>query len=95
MSTPRGPRRAPRRPRAPRPCALGNNPDRGRIAVRAAFETRGDGDRASPLFAAGNVGVVSRNGRLHRDEDGRSEAYGAVLAKAGSAEVIGTEAGAY
>jgi xanthine dehydrogenase YagR molybdenum-binding subunit len=58
------------------------------IAKLAALATA---DPASPLFGAGNVGVVARGGRLHRrDDDGRSDAYGDILARAGSAEVIGT-----
>lgn len=48
-------------------------------------------DPASPLFGAGNVGVVARGGRLHRrDDDARGEAYADILARAGRAEVVGT-----
>lgn len=48
-------------------------------------------DPASPLFGAGNIGVVARDGRLHRrDDETRSESYGEILARAGKAEVIGT-----
>jgi xanthine dehydrogenase YagR molybdenum-binding subunit len=48
-------------------------------------------DPASPLFGAGNVGVVARAGRLHRrDDEGRSESYVEILARAGRAEVVGT-----
>lgn len=48
-------------------------------------------DQASPLFGAGNIGVVARAGRLHRrDDEGRSEAYADILARAGRAEVVGT-----
>lgn len=48
-------------------------------------------DPASPLFGAGNVGVVARAGRLHRrDDDGRSDAYADILARAGREEVVGT-----
>lgn len=47
-------------------------------------------DAASPLFGAGNVGVVARDGRLHRrDDDRRSESYTAILARAGRAEIVG------
>ncbi len=48
-------------------------------------------DPASPLFGAGNIGVVARSGRLHRrgDED-RSESYAEILARAGRTEVVGT-----
>lgn len=47
-------------------------------------------DPASPLFGAGNIGVVARSGRLHRrDDSGRSETYVEILARAGRAEVVG------
>ncbi len=45
-------------------------------------------DERSPLFGAGNAGVVARAGRLHRrDDDARSESYAEILARAGVAEV--------
>lgn len=48
-------------------------------------------DPASPLFGTSNVGVVARAGRLHRrDDDGRSESYVEILARAGRAEMVGT-----
>jgi xanthine dehydrogenase YagR molybdenum-binding subunit len=48
-------------------------------------------DPASPLFGAGNIGVVARSGRLHRrDDEGRSESYVEILARAGRADVVGT-----
>jgi xanthine dehydrogenase YagR molybdenum-binding subunit len=48
-------------------------------------------DPASPLFGAGNIGVVAREGRLHRrDDETRSESYVEILARAGRAEVVGT-----
>ena len=48
------------------------------------------GDRRSPLFGAGNAGVVARGGRLfRRDDEGRSESYAEILARAGLAEVEG------
>ena len=48
-------------------------------------------DPASPLFGAGNAGVVAREGRLHRrDDESRSEAYVEILARAGQSAVIGT-----
>jgi xanthine dehydrogenase YagR molybdenum-binding subunit len=47
-------------------------------------------DPASPLFGAGNIGVVAQGGRLHRrDDEGRSESYAAILARAGRAGVTG------
>jgi len=48
-------------------------------------------DPASPLFGAGNIGVVAKAGRLHRrDDEGRSESYAEILARAGRREVVGT-----
>jgi len=44
----------------------------------------------SPLFGAGNVGVVARGGRLHRrDDETRSEAYAEILARANQSDVVG------
>ncbi|MBR0656052.1 xanthine dehydrogenase family protein molybdopterin-binding subunit [Plastoroseomonas arctica] len=41
-------------------------------------------DPRSPLFGAGNVGVVARDGRLVRwDDESRGETYGDILARAG------------
>ena len=52
-------------------------------------------DRDSPLFGAGNVGVVARAGRLHRkDDESRSERYADILARAGLAEIDGWGKGA-
>ena len=48
-------------------------------------------DAASPLFGAGNVGVVARDGRLcRRDDESRGEAYVDILARAGQSVVVGT-----
>ena len=66
----------------------------GRSAVErlAALATA---DRESPLFGAGNIGVVARAGRLHRrDDEGRSESYANILARAGLAEIDGWGKGA-
>ncbi len=53
------------------------------------------GDERSPLFGAGNAGVVARDGRLHRrDDEARSEAYSDILGRAGLAEVEGHGSGA-
>ena len=53
------------------------------------------GDERSVLFGAGNAGVVARQGRLHRrDDEGRSEAYADILARAGLGEIEGTGTGA-
>jgi xanthine dehydrogenase YagR molybdenum-binding subunit len=48
-------------------------------------------DPQSPLFGAGNIGVVPRDGRLYRrDDEGRSESYAEILARAGVADVVGS-----
>ena len=48
------------------------------------------GDERSPLFGAGNAGVVARGGRLfRRDDESRSESYADILARAGLAEIEG------
>lgn len=62
------------------------------IARLAALAT---GDRRSPLYGAGNAGVIARDGRLHRrDDEARSEAYGDILDRAGLAEIEGRGTGA-
>jgi xanthine dehydrogenase YagR molybdenum-binding subunit len=62
------------------------------IAKLAEIATR---DERSPLFGAGNAGVVARDGRLfRRDDDRRSESYGDILARAGLAEIEGHGSGA-
>ena len=46
------------------------------------------GDQRSPLFGAGNAGVVARDGYLHRrDDESRGESFGDILARAGLAEI--------
>jgi xanthine dehydrogenase YagR molybdenum-binding subunit len=48
------------------------------------------GDERSPLFAAGNAGVIARGGRLfRRDDEGRGESYADILSRAGMAEIEG------
>ncbi len=48
------------------------------------------GDERSPLFGAGNAGVMARGGRLHRrDDESRSESYADILSRAGLAEIEG------
>ncbi|WP_454748312.1 xanthine dehydrogenase family protein molybdopterin-binding subunit [Ciceribacter selenitireducens] len=65
-----------------------HNAGRDVIDQLAAFATN---DPASPLFGAGNIGVVARAGRLHRrDDESRSEAYAELLARAGQREIVGT-----
>lgn len=48
------------------------------------------GDDRSPLFGAGNAGVIARGGRLfRRDDESRSESYADILGRAGRAEIEG------
>ncbi|MBV9748346.1 MAG: xanthine dehydrogenase family protein molybdopterin-binding subunit [Acetobacteraceae bacterium] len=48
------------------------------------------GDERSPLFGAGNSGVIAREGRLsRRDDESRGESYADILARAGLAEIEG------
>jgi xanthine dehydrogenase YagR molybdenum-binding subunit len=55
------------------------------IAKLADLATRDD---RSPLFGAGNAGVIARDGRLfRRDDESRSESYADILARAGLAEI--------
>jgi xanthine dehydrogenase YagR molybdenum-binding subunit len=64
-------------------------------AVIAKLADLATGDARSPLFGAGNAGVVARGGRLfRRDDEGRSEAYADILARAGLAEIEGSGSGA-
>src|ERR1700716_3402249 len=45
-------------------------------------------DERSPLFGAGNAGVVARDGRLfRRDDEARSESYADVLRRAGLTQI--------
>ena len=53
------------------------------------------GDDRSPLFGAGNAGVIARGGRLvRRDDESRSESYADILGRAGRAEIEGRGTGA-
>lgn len=64
-------------------------------AVIAKLADLATNDERSPLFGAGNAGVIARNGRLiRRDDDGRSESYAEILARAGVAEVEARGTGA-
>jgi xanthine dehydrogenase YagR molybdenum-binding subunit len=66
----------------------------GRNAVARLAELA-TADPNSPLFGAGNVGVVARAGRLYRkDDESRSESYAGILARAGLAEIDGWGQGA-
>jgi xanthine dehydrogenase YagR molybdenum-binding subunit len=47
-------------------------------------------DERSPLFGAGNAGVIARGGRLiRRDDESRGESYADILARAGLAQIEG------
>jgi xanthine dehydrogenase YagR molybdenum-binding subunit len=47
-------------------------------------------DDRSPLFGAGNAGVIARGGRLfRRDDENRSESYADILSRAGLGEIEG------
>jgi xanthine dehydrogenase YagR molybdenum-binding subunit len=57
-------------------------------AVIAKLAELATSDRRSPLFGAGNAGVVARDGRLHRrDDESRDESYADILTRAGLAEI--------
>jgi xanthine dehydrogenase YagR molybdenum-binding subunit len=60
----------------------------GKLADLATNDTR------SPLYGAGNAGVIARGGRLiRRDDATRSESYADILARAGLPQVEGRGAG--
>jgi xanthine dehydrogenase YagR molybdenum-binding subunit len=47
-------------------------------------------DNRSPLYGAGNAGVIARDGRLfRRDDESRSEGYADILGRAGLAAIEG------
>jgi xanthine dehydrogenase YagR molybdenum-binding subunit len=51
-------------------------------------------DERSPLFGAGNAGIIASGGRLiRRDDPSRSESYGDILGRAGLAQVEGRGTG--
>ncbi len=57
-------------------------------AVIAKLANLATGDERSPLFGAGNAGVVARNGRLfRRDDQSRSDSYADILGRAGLSEI--------
>jgi xanthine dehydrogenase YagR molybdenum-binding subunit len=57
-------------------------------AVIAKLAELATSDERSPLFGAGNAGVIARDGRLHRrDDESRHEGYGDILTRAGLAEI--------
>jgi len=57
-------------------------------AVIAKLADLATGDERSPLFGAGNAGVVARDGRLfRRDDEMRSESYADILGRAGLTQI--------
>jgi xanthine dehydrogenase YagR molybdenum-binding subunit len=57
-------------------------------AVIAKLADLATANERSPLFGAGNAGVVARDGRLfRRDDEGRSESYADILGRAGLAQI--------
>ena len=62
-----------------------HNAGAGVIAKLADLATS---DQRSPLFGAGNAGVIARGGRLfRRDDESRSESYADILDRAGLTEI--------
>jgi xanthine dehydrogenase YagR molybdenum-binding subunit len=52
-------------------------------------------DERSPLFGAGNAGVIARDGRLlRRDDESRGESYADILSRAGRTAIEGRGQGA-
>ena len=57
-------------------------------AVIAKLADLATSDRRSPLFGAGNAGVVARGGRLfRRDDEARSESFAEILGRAGLKQI--------
>jgi xanthine dehydrogenase YagR molybdenum-binding subunit len=57
-------------------------------AVIAKLADLATSDERSPLFGAGNAGVIAHDGKLfRRDDETRGEAYPDILARAGLAEI--------
>jgi xanthine dehydrogenase YagR molybdenum-binding subunit len=64
-------------------------------AVIAKLADLATGDERSPLFGAGNAGVVARGGRLfRRDDEMRSESYSDILGRAGLSQIEASGKGA-
>lgn len=58
--------------------------------VVARLTALATGDEGSPLFGAGNVGVVARDGHLcRRDDEAVRESYVDIMRRAGLSEVVG------
>lgn len=69
----------------------GNAIHRAGAAVIARLADLATSDERSPLYGAGNAGVVARDGRLHRrDDEGRSESYADILDRAGLDQIDAT-----
>ncbi|HEX3442926.1 MAG TPA: xanthine dehydrogenase family protein molybdopterin-binding subunit [Pseudolabrys sp.] len=59
-------------------------------AVIARLADLATTNERSPLFGAGNAGVIARDGRLfRRDDETRSESYSDILGRAGLAQIEG------
>jgi xanthine dehydrogenase YagR molybdenum-binding subunit len=57
-------------------------------AVIAALADLATNDVNSPLFGAGNIGVIARDGHLwRRDDEARGESYASILIRAGRKSV--------
>ena len=57
-------------------------------AVIAQLADLATADQRSPLFGAGNAGVIARDGRLvRRDDESRGESYADILTRAGRASI--------
>jgi xanthine dehydrogenase YagR molybdenum-binding subunit len=64
-------------------------------AVIAKLADLATGNERSPLFGAGNAGVVARDGRLfRRDDETRSESYADILTRAGLTQIEARGSGA-
>jgi xanthine dehydrogenase YagR molybdenum-binding subunit len=64
-------------------------------AVIAKLADLATNDERSPLFGAGNAGVIAHGGRLfRRDDEKRSESYADILGRAGLTEIEGRGSGA-
>jgi xanthine dehydrogenase YagR molybdenum-binding subunit len=64
-------------------------------AVIARLADLATTNERSPLFGAGNAGVIARGGRLfRRDDEARSESFGDILGRAGLKEIDAKGSGA-
>src|ERR1700730_13841944 len=73
----------------------GTEVDNAGAAVMAKLADLATGDERSPLFGAGNAGVIARDGRLfRRDDETRSESYVDILKRAGLKQIEASGKGA-